>query len=119
MPADRPIIHLDIRCAGLGRQLARIKEMDEKALQNALTVLEEQGPYAMFLYVGARHEKVANEFQKHCVGFLREIFGEEIPQNALQAAEDLARNLDDLLFARDLLRNALAYARYHVKAKGS
>lgn len=117
-PQADAMTNLDIRCATLGRDLAQVDNMDEKVLNDALAVLEEQGPYAMFLYVRARHDEVANEFQKRCVGFLREVFGQEIPEDALRVAERLACNLDDLLFARELLRAALGYARYHVKTKG-
>ena len=95
--------------------------MEERILNDALAVLEEQGPYAMFLYVKAKHEKVADAFEGHCVRLLREVFGSKIHNNAsaLDAMKQLADDLDDLLFVRDLLRNALGYARYHLKAKGS
>ncbi len=122
-PQANPITNLDIRCAEVGRELANIridgKVLDERVLNEALAVLEEQGPYAMFLYVKARHEKVARDFQKHCVALLQDVFNDRIPANAdaLEAVRQLAENLDDLLFARDLLRNALGYARYHLKAK--
>lgn len=113
--------NLDIRCAELGRELAKLEKMDEKVLNDALAVLEEQGVYAMFLYIQARHGEVAHEFDKHCFEFLREVFGDKVPAkaDALGAVKRLANDLDDLLFARDLLRNALSYARYHLKAKGS
>lgn len=120
-PQTNPMKDLYIRCAELGRQLANIQNMDEKALNNALAVLEEQGLYAMFLYIRARHGEVAGEFQRHCFTLLREVFGDRVPANAdaLSVVERLADDLDDLLFARYLLRNALGYARYHLKAKGS
>ncbi|GIV83481.1 MAG: hypothetical protein KatS3mg052_0488 [Candidatus Roseilinea sp.] len=118
--------NLDIQCAELGRDLARIKDMDEKVINAALAVLEEQGPYAMFLYLKARHSNVAGESSDKSLKFLQDIFNAQ-PNNVtqlnnakdvLEATTHLARNLDDLLFARDLLRTALSYARYHLKAKG-
>ena len=116
-----PITNLDIRCAEAGRQLAKIKTMEEKVLSDALAVLEEQGVYAMFLYLKARHKKVTCEFQKYLVKLLWEVFNDKIQigEDSLKAAEKLADNLDDLLFARELLRNALSYAWYHLKAKES
>ncbi|MDI6874593.1 MAG: hypothetical protein QME84_09985 [Actinomycetota bacterium] len=114
--------NLDIQCAELGHQLAQINGMEEKVLNAALTVLEEQGPYAMFLYVKAQHEKIARQFSEQCVGFLKRIFGSkagdagDVLDVVKKLAQDL-RDLDDLLFARDLLRTALSYARYHLKAK--
>ncbi|MHA2645362.1 MAG: hypothetical protein V2G47_02680 [bacterium JZ-2024 1] len=116
--ANPIIANLDIRCAELGRELADIEGMDEKVLNEALAVLEEQGIYAMFLYILARHERIAGQFTNHCAGLLKKVFGEELPEDALEAAKQLADNVDNLLFARDLLRNALSYARYHLKAKG-
>lgn len=120
-----PITNLDIRCAEAGRYLAHIEKVEksalEKALQDALAVLEEQGVYAMFLYLKARHKEVACEFQKCLVELLQEAFNDKIQtgEDSLKAARKLANNLDDLLFARELLRNALSYARYHLKAKES
>ena len=81
-------------------------------------MLEEQGVYAMFLYIKARHGEIAGPFKGQCVHLLRDVFGDTLPQEALEAAKKLADDLDDLLFARELLRNALSYARYQLKAKG-
>lgn len=116
-----PITNLDIRCAETGQRLAGIKGMEEKVLNNTLAVLEEQGLYAMFLYVKARHKEVANKFQEYCVALLQEVFKERIQNksDALEVVRQLAESLDDLLFARELLCNALSYARYHLKAKES
>ncbi|WP_299043878.1 hypothetical protein [uncultured Thermosynechococcus sp.] len=120
-PAEQ-IKNLDIRCAETGQQLARISELAEKDLNDALAVLEDQGPYAMFLYAKARFKgEVYEGFQKPCIELLRGVFDSKLQnlQDALKAVKQLAEDLDDLLFARDLLRSALSYARYHLKAKGS
>lgn len=117
-------INLDIRCAELGRNFAEIDRMDEKVLNDVLAVLEEQGPYAMFLYLKARHSDLSSQVERHCLGLLHEVFSNRIQTtmgastNVMKAVEKLAESLDDLLFVRDLLRNALGYARYYVKAKG-
>jgi len=101
--------------------------MEERVLNAALAVLEEQGPYAMFLYLQARHEKVAKptsnespDFSSKSLDFLKDVFKDQLGgvDDILDAVERLAEDLDDLLFARDLLRVALSYARYHLKAKG-
>jgi len=112
--------NLDICCAELGYQLANIKGMEEKVINAALTVLEEQGPYAMFLYLKARHSEVARSIEEKAMNFLRDIFPDQVgnSKDALDAVKNLAKDLDTLLFARDLLRTALSYARYHLKAKG-
>lgn len=120
-PQANPNMNLDVCCASAGQRMANIREIDEKILNDALAVLEEQGPYAMFLYVKARHkEEVAGKFQQHSVELLKKVFRDRIPEgDALEVVRKLAENLDDLLFARDLLRSALIYARYHLRAKGS
>ncbi len=125
-PQNNPGVNLDIRCAELGRQLAAIKDMEEKVINDALAVLEQQGPYAMFLYIMARYKErqkgkeIAAEFGRHFERFLGEIFGREAGQeDALGIIKAIGEELDDLLFARDLIRAALSYARYHLKAQGS
>ena len=112
--------NLDIRCAELGRELANIPNMEEKILNAALTVLEEQGPYAMFLYLKAKHSDVADPISGKSLSFLKDVFHNRLDgaNDILEAIKRLAENLDDLLFARDLLRMALSYARYHLKARG-
>jgi len=123
--SGNPMTNLEIQCAELGRKLADIRDdknkpIEEKVFSAALTVLEEQGPYAMFLYLQARHSNVANAISQQSLNFLKEVFGERFDgaSNILEAVKKLAKNLDDLLFARDLLRTALSYARYHLKARG-
>lgn len=112
--------NLDIQCADLGRKLANIPNMEERIINAALTVLEEQGPYAMFLYLRGRHGNVSKHVEKHSLDLLHEVFGDRSgnSNDVLNVITNLAQNLDDLLFARDLLRTALSYARYHLKAKG-
>lgn len=118
--SEAQVTNLNVQCAELGRKLADISGMEEKALNAALTVLEEQGPYAMFLYLQARHSNVASCTNREALGFLKTVFHGRIDgaNGILDAVRILANNLDDLLFARDLLRMALSYARYHLKAKG-
>ena len=112
--------NLDIQCAELGRKMSRIPGVEEKTINAALAVLEEQGPYAMFLFLQARHGNVARDINREALEFLRSVFQGQLNEtnDILKAIEELSENLDDLLFARDLLRTALSYARYHLKAKG-
>jgi len=119
--SGNPMTNLDIRCAELGRKLANVSGVEEKIINAALTVLEEQGPYAMFLYLQARHSSVANAIDQQSLSFLKEVFSQQLGEDKhiLDAVKKLADDLDNLLFARDLLRMALSYARYYLKAKGS
>ena len=107
--------NLEVKCAELGEKLAG--KASEKVLNEALAVLEEQGVYAAFLYLRARHGNIAGELLSACQAFLRDVFP-LTKEDPLETAKELAQNLDNLLFARELLRTAFAYARYHVKAKG-
>jgi hypothetical protein len=108
--------NLEVRCAELGEKLAKIDGVSEKVLNEALAVLEEQGVYAAFLYLKARYNVVAGKFLGLCQEFLGEVFSLE-QGDPLEVAKALARDLDNLLFARELLRTAFVYARYHVKVK--
>lgn len=114
--------NLDLKCAELGKQLAERAGVDETLLTNALSVLEEQGVYAFFLYLEARRREPERAVKSACSDFLRRtppdspILGDRDVWRALQ---QLAGNLDNLLFARDLLRQALVYGRYHAKARQS
>jgi hypothetical protein len=109
-------VNLDIECAEAGRKLGKAMK-DEKILKDALAVLEEQGPYAMFLYVRAKHKEVASQFEEPLVKLLSEALKLK-GNDGLDIAKSAAKDLDTLLFARDLLRNALTYARFHLKAMG-
>ncbi len=112
--------NLDLRCAKLGQDLASIGGVDDKILTHALAVLEEQGVYACFLYLKAREGSAGQQIIDRCAAFLREQpAGAAFRANsdAFAALQNLAGDLDKLLFARDLLRQALVYGRYHAKAK--
>lgn len=115
--------NLDLRCAEFGKELADLRDSDEKLITDALSVLEEQGVYAFFLFLKARGKKAGGEVSKLCGIFLK-----KTPQASPLLKDGnadlfaglckLAENLDDLLFARDLLHQALVYARYHLKVRG-
>jgi len=110
------LVNLDIRCAEAGRSLGEAIQ-EEKILNDALAVLEEHGPYAMFLYTRARHRQEASHFERPLVELLKETLKRD-GEDPLDIVKSVADDLDALLFARDLLRNALIYARFHLKARG-
>jgi hypothetical protein len=117
--------NLDAACAKLGAKLASSGNKDsENSITKALGVLEEQGVYALFLYLHAREKQWGRTTSNELATFLRQ---NPSQQNALlgpnqnngevfAALQALAADLDKLLFARDLLHRALVYARYHAKA---
>jgi len=108
--------NLDAACAKLGAPLGTHDA--ENRITKALGVLEEQGVYALFLYLHARENKWGSDAlatflgqnpttQTALLGTNNDLFA---------ALQQLAGDLDKLLFARDLLHRALVYARYHAKA---
>jgi hypothetical protein len=113
--------NLDLKCAELGRTLAELKvgrePIEEKVFTNALAVLEEQGPYACFLFLEAREGEAGQKITQHMADFLGSILDTKANNNPLDFLRIIASDLDRLLFARDLLRQALVYARYHAKAR--
>ena len=116
--------NLDISCAELGRKLSVIDRVDEKLLQDSLSVLEEQGLYAFFLYLKAHGKGPGKEVTAKCYQFLRDnpVICQKLHSsgnNVFDAILELSQSIDDLIFARELLIQALVYARYHSKAKNS
>ena len=86
---------------------------------SALAVLEEQGVYALFLFLEARRDKVAPSVERKVREFLK-----TTPRQApllpgggdiFRSLQSMSEDLDKLLLARDLLRQALVYARYHAR----
>ncbi len=113
--------NLEIACAELGRALVKsAKKADEKVLNELLAVLEEQGPYAMALYLRTRHKEVntsiAPLMAKKLADILRKNQPEQNDDVLMNLLRDIAEDLDDLLLAHEILRTALAYARYYRKA---
>lgn len=108
--------NLDLKCAEIGRELAAMA--DDTVFTRALGVLEEQGPYACFLYLKAREGNAGQQIIGKSTELLREVLGESGQANdGLAFIKNLANDLDKLLFARDLLRQMFIYARYHAKAR--
>lgn len=111
--------NLGVKCAETGSKLAQIKELDERLLNNALGVLQEQGLYACFLYLRAQGKRPATELSNELFEFstISPLNLTASDSQVLNGIARLSENLDNLLFARELLFEVLTYARYHVKAK--
>lgn len=115
--------NLDLCCAKFGRILSTINGVDEKLLQDSLSVLEEQGLYAFFLYLKAHGKEPGKKVMAKCDTFLRDnpVIGQKFrvstKTDVFDAVLGLSQSVDDLILARELLIQALIYARYHSKAK--
>jgi len=112
--------NLDLACAKVGKDIANSSSDDlEKVITDALAVLEEQGIYAMFLFLktrgGSGGENVSQKLHK----FLKETPQQAplLPENGdvFTSLQQLVGDLDRLLLARDLVRQTLVYARYHAR----
>jgi len=113
--------NLDLACARAGKTIADqpSKEL-EKLITSALAVLEEQGVYALFLYLKAQGGDIGKPVSEKLHNFLR-----KTPQQSpllsnekndiFASLQELGENLDNLLLARDLVRQSLVYARYHAR----
>jgi hypothetical protein len=112
--------NLDLACAEVGKTIAaRPSKELENLITSALAVLEEQGIYALFLFLKARGDTLAKNVSQELREFL-----EGTPQQAhllsgnadvFASFQEMAQDFDRLLLARDLVRQTLVYARYHAR----
>jgi len=134
-------LNLDYIAACVSQQIARntqAKELENMATK-ALGVLQEQGVYAMILFLYSKRENVAYELIKWLDGIrayvesLDETDSSNDNTNScpveptenvshgreeiLQTFANLSSDLNTLLLVRDLFEQMLIYARYHAKAK--
>ncbi len=121
--------NLDLACAKAGKTIAERPSDDlhndlHKVITDALAVLEEQGIYALFLYLKAQGKDKGKDIGRTVSNNLHNFLKDTPKQSPLlsvdtndifAALQKLGENLDDLLLTRDLLRQALIYARYHAK----
>lgn len=121
------MINLDYICAKIGQNLVEeTKDIrtKERILRKALGVLQEDGVYAMFLWL----ENEDNEIRKKLNSLLNE---NEIKSKLLSDStsfpgdfkvfcvqlQEVAKDIDKLLFLKKILERTLTYALYHAKIK--
>lgn len=86
--------NIDLACARTGRELAHIKGKPkeiENILTKALGVLEEQGVYAMFLYLFARENRTGVD---HLAQLLRDVSGANVPAEIAATLAKLDEQLE-------------------------
>jgi hypothetical protein len=112
--------NMDLACAKAGKTIA---ERPSKELENlvtsALAVLEEQGIYALFLFLKTRGGSGAENVNEKIHEFLK-VTPQQAPllsdnDDVFISLQQMAEDLDRLLLARDLVRQTLVYARYHAR----
>lgn len=125
------MLNLDYRCIEYGQKIGKISNSNlENNLRKALGVLQEDGVYAMFLWL----EKNADSVRKELIEFFNKddkkthiklsryfLNGDkEFRQDFDEFCSDLhevAKDIDKLLFMKKLLERTLTYALYHARAK--
>ena len=112
--------NLDLACAKVGKTIAErpSKEL-ENLITSALAVLEEQGIYALFLFLKTRGGSGAENVNQKIYKFLK-VTPQQAPllsgnADVFTSLQQMAKDLDKLLLARDLARQTLVYARYHAR----
>ncbi len=126
------MLNLDYRCMEYGQKIGKISDSNlESNLRKALGVLQEDGVYAMFLWLEKNasdvrkelvelfnkedettHVKLSNYFLKSNKSFSQDDFDEFC--NDLR---EVAKDIDKLLFMKKLLERTVTYALYHARAK--
>ena len=125
------MLNLDYRCMEYGQKIGKISDSKlENNLRKALGVLQEDGVYAMFLWL----EENASDVRKKLVEFFnkedenthvklskyflesKESFSQDFDEFCNDLRE-VAKDIDKLLFMKKLLERTLTYALYHAKAK--
>jgi len=112
--------NLDLACAKVGKTIAKqpSKEL-ENLITSALAVLEEQGIYALFLFLKTRGGSGAENVIQKLHEFLK-VTPQQTPllsddADVFTSLQQIAKDLDKLLLVRDLVRQSLVYARYHAR----
>lgn len=120
-------MNLDYLCMEHGQKIPESKD-DEAFITKALGVLQENGPYAMFLFLEEKKnkEKAANKCYYTFMELIKEneinnFFG-SAPQNNASLKDmsnwliEVSKEIDKLFFLKKILEQTLIYARYYAKA---
>ena len=129
------MVNLDYLCMKYGGRIAECegKKTDkENLITKALGVLQENGPYAMFLYLESQkgEKGVVNKCKTEILMLFREEkllanslgVTKSVPENnaefkdIIEWLRDVSSDLDCLLFFKQICQQVMLYARYHVKA---
>lgn len=114
--------NLDLSCAKTAQEIALDITKDGKQLHRLLTqtlgVLEEQGLYALFLFLKTK-DKLGDLIASRLEKFLHQTPRQEPlfsgSEDCFTQIQRLAEDLDRLLLARDLLQQVLLYTSYHAR----
>lgn len=115
------MINLDYSCIEHGQRMPMDKD-SANLIRKALGVLQEDGVYAMFLWIEDKDKR--KKIRRELIGLLNEddikkhLLEEEFPDGFTQFCNklgDIANDIDKLLFLKKILERTLIYALYHAK----
>lgn len=113
------MVNLDYICIKYGQEL----KADKSTITNSLGVLQEDGVYAMFLWLETKDKNIRSKL----ISLLnRRGIREHLMKNSDNFSEDnfkkfceklqyVAEDIDNLLFMKKILERTLTYALYHAK----
>lgn len=119
------MVNLDYYCMKYGQKIGLEKENKETDIRKALGILQEDGIYAMFIWL----EYKASEIRKKG---LSQLFNEKIikecllsdtkiydfsgkPNSFFSSLREIVNDYNKLLFMKKITMRTLTYALYHVK----
>lgn len=118
------MINLDYLCTKIGQEIG--ENVDESTLRKALGILQEDGVYAMFLWLEKENSGIRKKLTPELNG--SDIVKKYLFQNSEGFRDDfkefckdlseLSQDIDKLLFLKKILERSLTYALYHAKIKG-
>lgn len=123
------MINLDYICAKIGQKLleetaGKDIKTKERNIRKALGILQEDGVYAMFLWLESEdnkiREKLNNLLNENEIKNKLLSDSESFPDDFKKFCEKLqkvAEDIDKLLFLKKILERTLTYALYHAKIK--
>lgn len=112
--------NIDYLCAKYGQEIPEKKE-DRAFIQKALGVLQEDGLFAFMIFLEAREKKeeVVKKIKEKTESLLRDIG--LIPDSSIGVAkniQEITKDINKMLFAKNSIEKMLIYARYHAEAQG-
>ena len=121
------MINLDYLCTKIGQEIGEMKkERNESTLRKALGILQEDGVYAMFLWLEKENSGIRKKLTTELNG--SDIVKKYLLQNSEGFRDDfkefckdlseLSQDIDKLFFLKKILERSLTYALYHAKIKG-
>lgn len=127
------MLNLDYICMKYGQEISKIHNSNlennlRKALENnlrkALGVLQEDGVYAMFLWLEDKDKEIRkkiNDLLKHDE-IKKYFFDNSATEKSLldfsefsKELQNVSQDIDKLFFMKKILERTLTYALYHVK----